>query len=473
MNYFTKRAVCFALLGLPGIALATNGMNLEGYGPEALGMGGASMAYDNGSAASMNNPATIGLMDDGHRFDFALGLLGPSVTSKFGSAKADSGGDAYYMPALGWVNKQGPLAYGVGVYAQGGMGTEYEGNTFMSAGSGLPTRSEVSVGRFLVPLSYKVNDQFHIGGSIDYVWAGMDIQMAMSGAQMMSMMGPSDPGGTISGTLVSAMGAEMMAGNIAGLNWGYFDFSDDSDFTGEASSSGFAAKIGGVYTLNPQTQLGFTYHSKTAMGDLETSNAEVSMNINADVGYMTTGTADGNFQDIPVDLTGSISVKDFQWPAMFGLGATFAASDELQLVADIKRLMWSQVMKEFNMVFTADNSAENGGFGGLSMDATLLQEWEDQTIIALGGAYKFTPEFTGRAGYNYASNPIPDEYVNPLFPAITESHITLGAGYAFDQASTVDFALSIVPEVSQENSNSGVESSMSQLNWQLMYSYRY
>lgn len=37
---------------------ARNGMNMEGYGPIACGMGGACMAFDNGTAAVMNNPAT-------------------------------------------------------------------------------------------------------------------------------------------------------------------------------------------------------------------------------------------------------------------------------------------------------------------------------------------------------------------------------------------------------------------------------
>ena len=102
---------------LPAVVYATNGMNLEGYGPVALGMGGASMAYDNGSAAMMNNPATIGLMPDGSRADFALGLLGPDVKATVGPMDAKSSGTAYYMPALGWLSKQGDFAYGVGVFS--------------------------------------------------------------------------------------------------------------------------------------------------------------------------------------------------------------------------------------------------------------------------------------------------------------------------------------------------------------------
>jgi long-chain fatty acid transport protein len=41
-------------------------------------MGGASMAYDNGTAALMNNPATLALMADGTHVDLAAGVLDPS-----------------------------------------------------------------------------------------------------------------------------------------------------------------------------------------------------------------------------------------------------------------------------------------------------------------------------------------------------------------------------------------------------------
>src|SRR5512142_3333604 len=138
---------------------ATNGMNMEGYGPVAAAMGGASMAYDNGTAAVMNNPATLGLMKEGHRFDAALGVLAPSVTAKVTGASADSAATAFYMPAVGYVRKSGQWAYGAGIFTQGGMGTEYAGNSFMAAGSGDKVRSEVGVGRFIVPLVYQLDDK--------------------------------------------------------------------------------------------------------------------------------------------------------------------------------------------------------------------------------------------------------------------------------------------------------------------------
>jgi len=127
----TVAVLCFTitLVAFSTAAFATNGMDLEGYGPIATGMGGASMAYDNGTAAMMNNPATLGLMPIGDRSDVALGYLGPHITASTpGAPDATSSANAFFMPALGWATKSGALTYGFGVFSQGGMGTKYDGN---------------------------------------------------------------------------------------------------------------------------------------------------------------------------------------------------------------------------------------------------------------------------------------------------------------------------------------------------------
>ena len=60
-----------------------------------------------------------------------------------------------------------------------------------------------------------------------------------------------------------------------------------------------------------------------------------------------------------------------------------------------------------------------------------------------------------------------------LFPAIVVRHVTVGAGYAFNPASSVDFTLSKGLNSSAVNPQNNVTSTMRQLNWQWMYSYRY
>lgn len=496
MNVVRGLRVSVAALAavVPCIVYATNGMNLEGYGPEALGAGGAALAYDNGSAATMNNPATIGLMPDGHRSDFALGFLGPDVSAKTSGMTANSSGDAYYMPALGWVSKRGQFAYGFGMFAQGGMGTDYKGDSFMAANSGEKVRSELGVGRLMVPLSFEVSPGITIGGSVDFVWAGLDLKMALTGAQfgdMVASLGGTQSAGTASGTavdgLVSNIGTLLNDGTGPGdglgtgpINWARFDFSNSSPYTGEAMGTGFAGKIGAVFKVNPQSAIGVTYHTKTALSDLESSDTTLSMSANVDTGMAAGGPASGTYAMQTIEIDGKIKVKNFEWPAMLGVGAAFQATNELMIVADVKRIFWADVMKSFKMSFTAD-SAQSGlasGFASSELDAKLYQKWEDQTVLALGGAYKATPEATLRLGYNRASNPIPNKYLNALFPAIQESHVTAGVGYAFNNASSVDFALSKGLDTSATNPGNGstspaVKSTMSQLNWQLMYSHRY
>jgi long-chain fatty acid transport protein len=476
----------FSLLLLCSLTLvpaahATNGMNMEGYGPVATGMGGASMAYDNGTAAMMNNPATLSLMESKARLDLAIGFLGPDVTSSMaGMPDSKSSGDLYMMPAFGYARKGGQFTYGLGVFAQGGMGTEYDANSFLAAGSGEKVRSEVSMGRVIIPVSYDVNSQWKVAGSVDFVWAEMDLKMALSGAQFVDMSafpGATQTYGAVSGSMMDTFGSYVFGGAINPanpVNWGRFDFSDGSDFSGKAKGTGFAGKLGAVYQASKALAFGFAYHSKTSISDLEANGATVSFNANVDTGVASGGAPSGVYAPMTIPLTGNIKVRDFQWPQMIGVGTAYQASPKLLVVFDYKWINWADTMKNFKMTFTADaNQAGLGqGFANTVLDATMYQNWKDQNIFMLGAGYKFTEEFTGRIGFDIANNPIPDKYENPLFPAIVKNHYMLGAGYAFSKASSIDFSFTYAPEVSVTNGQ-GVKTTHSQMNEQIMFSYRF
>ena len=478
-----------SLMTIPQISSATNGMNMEGYGPIATGMGGASMAYDNGTAAVMNNPATLGLMEDGEgKLDVAVGTLSPNISSSTsvpaGTPKADSSADLFIMPALGWVTKKGSLSYGFGVFSQGGMGTEYKANSYLAAGSGEKVRSEVGVGRLSIPLAYTVNSDLSIGGTVDYVWAGMDLKMAMPGSDFFDFAFGSQAYGTAGGSLVQGLGGAIAATQIAGVNWVRFDFSDSGDFTGEAKGSGVGGKIGAVYKVSETVKLGATYHSKTSISDLNTSNAGISMNVveGAGGGGMICG---GAGMACTIDFQGKMKVKDFQWPDIFALGAAFQATRDLMLVADYKRINWPSAMKDFNMIFSADANQANPvaqnfvNQGGTSVDVLLYQDWEVQNVLQLGGAYQTTNDLVLRAGVNLANNPVPDKFINSLFPAIIKNHVSIGAGYTFTPAHELNLAYVYAPGVKVNatdpttGAKTGTEITHSQSNWQFMYSYTY
>ncbi len=380
-----KFAACLAAAGmtLPGMASATNGMLMEGYGPIAQGMGGASMAYDNGTAAMANNPATLGLMADGSRLDVMVGFVGPDVKTSMNIGKSSA--DAFYMPAIGYVKKQGNLAYGAGIYGQGGMGTEYAGGDM----------AQVGVGRLIFPVAYRVNDRFNVGGSVDVVWAGMDMVVTTFG----------------------------------------INFKDGSDFTGAAKGYSVAGKLGFTYKLSDAVSLGGVYHTAGNLPKLKGN------------GY---------------------AVEGFDMPAMVGLGLAWQASDRMLVAADVKNVFWGSSMNTVNIY-------RNG-----TLVAPFAQNWDDQLVVSLGLSYRFNEALTGRIGYNHGKNPIPSQNVSYLWPAIVDDHYTLGAGYALNKQSDLNFSLSYAPKVTVTGTgatppagNNGMRIEHSQLNWQLMYSYKF
>ncbi len=102
----------------------------------------------------------------------------------------------------------------------------------------------------------------------------------------------------------------------------------------------------------------------------------------------------------------------------------------------------------------------------------MQQDWKDQTVLNLGLAWKANDALTLRAGLNLADNPVPDQFVNPLFPAIVRDHVTLGLGYQVSKAGDFNMSVTMAPSVNV-NSGSGVAISHAQTNWQFMYSHRF
>jgi long-chain fatty acid transport protein len=282
--------------------------------------------------------------------------------------------------------------------------------------------------------------------------------MAMNAAQFNALA--TGETGSLSGSMLTALPPVA----FANLQYAYFDFSNGNDFTGEAKGYGYAGKLGLTYKVNDRLSVGATWHSKTVLNDMQTDNATVRMSV-AGMGV------------IPVE--GEISVDNFQWPATWAVGLQFQASPAFMLAADIKRLLWEDVMEDFTMTFKADrdqSSPAAAAVAGTTLTSTLFQRWDDQTVYQVGGAWQATPALTLRAGYNYAENPVPDEFLNALFPAILEKHLTAGFGYRFDNARSIDF--SVVKGLRKRATNPGngttippVESSHSQLNFQFIYSH--
>jgi long-chain fatty acid transport protein len=244
------------------------------------------------------------------------------------------------------------------------------------------------------------------------------------------------------------------------------DFSNDNDYTGKAKGAGWAGKLGFVYKASPTVTIGGSYHSKTALNDLKTGSQGAT--------FMADLTGDGAYNAaIGEVMTGKIIVRDFEWPETFGFGVAIQATPQTMVAVDLKHIGWKDVMDKFSMTFEPF-----GMPAGTKVDFALPQNWDDQNVLQIGVAHKYSDALTLRFGLSFASNPIPDQTVHYLFPAITENHATAGVGYAIDKDSEVNFSLMYAPKVSQTFPGMpgvipAVDISHSQTNWQVMYTRRF
>jgi len=169
-------------------ALATSDVfRFVGYGPVSTAMGGAATAFNVGAAGMMTNPATLSLMPQGSEVHLGMDMVFAdiSIKNRATGERVDSKDHSknrgpYAAPQLAYTYRSGPLALGVGTFAQGGVGTEYGKSSFLSrATGGLDTGLENS-SRLLtldIPFaaSYEVNDKLTVGASLDAMWQGLNL----------------------------------------------------------------------------------------------------------------------------------------------------------------------------------------------------------------------------------------------------------------------------------------------------------
>lgn len=82
-----------------------------------------------------------------------------------------------------------------------------------------------------------------------------------------------------------------------------------------------------------------------------------------------------------------------------------------------------------------------------SVDFAIKQAWKNQTALNLGAGWKANDQLTLRGGVSLSDNPVPDQYVHPLFPAIEKNHVVFGFGCKVSKSGTLSASLAHAPTV--------------------------
>jgi long-chain fatty acid transport protein len=400
-------------------------MNMIGFGAESMGMGGADLAIADDTSAMNTNPAGLAQIRDQRADLYAAALFAINVRHRdaFGNDRGvdnspiplASAGYARHLPGS-------PLVLGLGLFAQGGAGYEYQGlNTPFG------TRDELSslfrIAKLTPSLAWAVTGRLSLGTSLGIFYADIDQKVFPA----TSYSDQNDPAGSFFGYHLK-----------------------DADVVEPGG------KFGMQYRLSERLAIGASYTTQTAL-DLEGGDLTVN--------YSAIGLGSVRYHDV--------ELKGLKQPREVGLGIAFTPAPRLMLAADLSWLDWSSAVKTTTL--QASKPADPAAPPVVLIRT--VQGWDDQYVLALGLRYEAGSRWTLRAGYNHGNNPIPDDNLNPLLAVITEQIVTLGAGYRGGHRWRIDTALEYKLNKTVEYDNPqlpfgpGAEEENEVLGLHLMFSY--
>jgi long-chain fatty acid transport protein len=181
------------------------------------------------------------------------------------------------------------------------------------------------------------------------------------------------------------------------------------------------------------------------------------------------------FTDFEFDLGApGIEKLAFNQPQVATLGASYRVIDPLLVAVDVQWINWSATAGESQPEFTQSTG----------VTSPWNMSWSDQVVFKIGAQWAATKELKVRAGYNYGKMPLDEARVfeNIAFPAVSEHHLSLGAGYDVGPL-TVNVAAVYSPEASISGTDPATpgpthpiqsyESKMSQIALDLGVAYRF
>jgi long-chain fatty acid transport protein len=358
-------------------------------------MGGASTAHYNGAESATSNPALIA-KGKGTQFTFGGTYFTPDVeVKKVGASLGGPLVDASYesdakhnvIPFVALTDSlDNGFTLGLSMYGSAGMGTDWRSNGADNFGAGdaglFSMSSSLMLMKFSVPVAYGQGD-----------WSVGVAPVVMYGA--------------------------------LGMAFRYNNQVDPTYDVGRGTSNdlGLGYEAGAAYTVkNMGLTAAIRYQSPIMM--------EYKNQISVLAGAFGYGTS--------VAQGGLAGLSDkLEQPAEIGVGLDWTKGD-ISVTADFKQIKWG-------------TAAGYKDFG-----------WENQNVYAIGAEYRMD-KLALRAGYNYGKNPIKNNKstadvtgTNPgnntdgdtmnalnhvMFPAVTEKHYTIGAGYKFTKNVGADVAL--------------------------------
>ena len=397
-----RRAVALCALSLLAAAQSApvargQAYFLAGAGPVNRSMGGASTAAPLDATGSLYwNPATVSGLPSSE-LDFGLELLYPrnTVSSALpanalgpglpagpmaGTTHDEAG--VYPIPTAGFAYRPegSPWTFGLGVFPNGGFGTNYPGSLtnpifspFPPNGVGFgPVSTEFELVQLAPSASYQITDALSVGFSAEVGVASFSLDPGFFFPPSAAIGGVSAPASALTHTRYS---------------WG----------------AGF--QVGLYYVVNESWKLGAAFKSPEWFEDFRYQARD-------NLGRPET-----------LKLV-------FEPPLIVSVGTAYTGFERFTIAADLRYVDF----KNSPVVGNAAGFDAAGAVTGLG--------WRDIFALALGVQYQATDSLSVRVGYTFNTNPISnaDAAFNIASPLVYQHELAAGASYQLTPACSVSLA---------------------------------
>ena len=432
----TKIALLVAACCTSLAANATNGYFSHGYGTKNKGLAGGGVALPQDAMIAATNPA--GMVMVGNRLDAGAAIFSPSPRSYSATAgtaapdgtncnvipgngcpftlggngtaqSIESDNDYFLIPHFAYNRMLSPDAsFGVTVYGNGGMNTEYvggqaqhdDGSAFPAEGSLITTPGTFGAGTAGVNLEQLF---------INLAYANKISATAAWGAS-------------------AILAYQRFEAKGLGTFQGFSTSASNLTDKGTDTSTGLGAKFGIQGEIVTGTTLAASYQTKIKMSPFDKYKGLFAEN------------------------------GDFDIPATWTVGLAWKPTASSAVTLDMQKIMYSDVGavgNPFIGLISPSGCAGGtttfclGGANGAGFG------WQDMKIYKLGYQWESSPDWTWRVGASMSIQPINTSEVvfNILAPAVMEEHLTFGFTHKVSSTAEFSFAAMYAPSSSVTGPN--------------------
>ena len=394
-KFYMRLAVLFCFLLSPGVALA-EGFALYEWGARGLALGGAMMARTPDPSAVAYNAA---LMTRLPGKQVQVGITGVRPTGRFDNAKKGTTtklkDNIWPIPAAYYTHQiNDDWFFGVGAFTRFGLGLNYP--------STWPGRFNVRDVELMTAslnpaLAWKATDKLSLGGGVEIMYVTLDLKRRNRGVIP-------DTGGTF--------------------------MEVDSSIT-DAQGWGIGGNLAAHYQFNDQWAVGIQYRSKVrvrAQGDVEFTNMGLKEGLAAD-DPMVIGAANTRFNK---EFHNGKARSTVTLPDSVSAGVSWTPTPDLSIEVGAIWTQWSTF-----------RSLDIEMPGGLPTSYN-PKRWNDVWRLNAGVEYQALDWLTLRAGYVWDQSPVPNRYQDYLVPTGDRHMGSVGVGFQWGDAWTLDFAYAYI-----------------------------